>query len=100
MLCDLESMAFLDLYISAGRGSRLTQINPNNLDMVSPVVNRLLIIKLKNLMDKYGIPFFEVDRLTSGLYNMVVNSTSIIMERATIMPQVSDTSQMHHLDPS
>ena len=51
-------------------------------------------------MDKYGTPFFANDRLTGDLYIMELNSISLITERATIMPQVGDTSQTHPLDLS
>ena len=40
-------------------------------------------------MEKYGTPFFGMDRITSDLYAMEATSMTLISERATIMPQVS-----------
>ena len=40
-------------------------------------------------MEKYGIPFFGVDRVTSDLYAMQATPMTTIPERATIMPHVS-----------
>ena len=40
-------------------------------------------------MEKYGTPFFGVNRITSDLYAMEAASLTLISEKATIMPQVS-----------
>ena len=37
-------------------------------------------------MGKYGIPFYEVDKLTGDFYAMEVNSMTLILEKATLMP--------------
>ena len=40
-------------------------------------------------MEKYGTPFFGVDRITSDLCAMEATFMTLISEMATIMPQVS-----------
>ena len=53
--------------------------------MLSPAGNPLFIIKLKNLMNKYGTSFPGVSRLTSDLYTMEASSMLLITERATVI---------------
>ena len=43
-----------------------------------------------------GLHFFGVDNLTGNLYAMKANSMALIPEKATIMPQVSDTNRTCH----
>ena len=57
--------------------------------MLSHAGNQLFIIRLHDLMDKYGTPLFGVDWITSDLYVFEATSMTLISERATIMPQVS-----------
>ena len=68
--------------------------------MLFQVGNPLAIIKLANLMEKYRISFFGVDKLTDGLYGMQANNMPLIPEKATIMPQVSNTDRICPPDTS
>ena len=79
----------LDFYVLDGKGSRLSQLSPKHFGMLSQAGNLLFIIRIHNLIEKYGTPFFGVDRITSDLYAMEANSMTLISERETIMPQVS-----------
>ena len=51
-------------------------------------------------MEKYWIPFFGVDKITSDLYVMDANSMSLISKRATTMPQVSTSTGVGSQCPS
>ena len=82
----------IDLYVPDDKGSRLSQLSPNFSGMFSEAGNPLIIIRMCNLMEKYRAPFFGVDRITSNLYVMEANSITLISERATIMPQVSNSA--------
>ena len=84
-----KDSACLDLYVSDGKGSRLSQMGPKFSGMLSHTCNLLFIIRLQNLMEKFGTPFFRVDRITSELHVMEATSMTLISERATIMPQAS-----------
>ena len=70
--------------------SRLSQLNPKNLGMLSKVDKLLVIINLPNLMSKYGTPFFGVDKLTYNLFAIESDYMVLITEEETIMPQASD----------
>ena len=83
-----ESACF-DLYVPDGKGSRLSQMSPKYSSMLSHAGNLLFIIKLCNLIEKYGTAFSGVDRITGDLCAMEATSMTLISERATIMPQVS-----------
>ena len=47
---------------SAFLSSRLSQLNPMSSGMLSQVGNPLVVVKLPNLMEKYGTPFFGVEK--------------------------------------
>ena len=68
---------YLDLYVLNGKGSKLSQMNPKHSGILSQAGNLLFIIRLCNLMEKYGTPFFGVDRITGDLYAMEVNSMKL-----------------------
>ena len=51
-------------------------------------------------MEKYGTPFFGVDKISGDLYAMEANSMTLISERATIMPQVSTSAGVTSQYPS
>ena len=72
--------------------------------MLSKVDNPLAIIKLENLIEKYGTPLCNIDRLAGDLYAIEANSKPLIPEKATIMPQelpqVSVTIETCPPDPS
>ena len=63
-------------------------MSPKHYGMLSHVGNLLFIIRLHNLIQKYGTPFFRVDKITGYLSAMEVTSMTLIAERATFMPQV------------
>ena len=66
-------------YVPDAKNGRLSQMSPTHSAMLSHTGNLLFIIRLHNPMEKYGTPFLE----QIG-YPMIS-----ILERATIMPQVS-----------
>ena len=51
-------------------------------------------------MEKYGTPFFGVDRVTSDLYAMEATSMIFLPERATVMPQMSISVGVTSQNPS
>ena len=84
-----KTSAFLDFYKLDGKGSsRFSQLNPQKSGMLSkidnPLVkagnhlikvhNPLVIIKLPNLMSKYGTAFFRLNKLNGNPYAMECNS--------------------------
>ena len=94
-----KNTTFLDIYMPDGKGTRLSQVNPRSLSMLLKVGNPLVIIKLVDLMEKYGTPFFRVDKLTGELHTMEANSMAAIPEKAKDMPQVSNTAGRCPSDP-
>ena len=64
-------------------------MSPKHSGMLFWAGNLLFIIRLHNLMEKYGTPFFGEDRITGDLYAMEATSMTLISKRATPMPQVS-----------
>ena len=95
-----KDSAFLDFYVPDGKGSRMCQLSLKCSGLLSQVSDFQFIIKLHNLIKKYGTPFFAVDRITSDLYAMEANSMTLISERATIMPQVSTSAGISSQHPS
>ena len=95
-----KDSACLDFCIPDGKGSRLSQLSPRHSGMLSKAGNLLSIIRLLNLMEKYGTPFFRVDRITGDLYAMEANSMTLISERAAIMPQVNTSTGVCSQYPS
>ena len=95
-----NDFAGLDLYIMDGEGRRLSQMSPKHSGMLSHAANILFIFKLHNLMEKYGTPFFRVDRITSDLCAIEAASMTLISERATIMCQVSTSAGVISQYPS
>ena len=81
----------LDFYIPDDNDNRLSQLKTKNLGMLSKVVNPLVIIK-------YWMPFFGVDKLTGNLHTLESNCMVLIIEKSTIILQLSDILRMHHLD--
>ena len=75
-------------------------MSPKHSCMLSQAGNLLFIIRVYNLMVKYGFPFFGVDRITSDLYEMEATSMTLISQRATIMSQVSTWAGVSSQYPS
>ena len=92
--------SYLDIYVLDGKGSRLSQLSPKCSGKFSQAGNLLFTIKLGNLMEKYGTPYFGVDRITGDLYAMEANTMTLISKRATIMPQVSTSAGVSPKYPS
>ena len=95
-----KDSACLHFYVPDGKSSRLSQLSPKCSGMLSQASNVLFIIRLCNLMEKYGTPFFRMDRITVDLYAMEVNSMTLISEKATIMPKVSTSAGVNSQYPS
>ena len=85
-----KDSACLDFYVPDGKGSTL--IEPKVSGMLSQAGNLLFIIRLHNLMEKYGAPFCGLDKITSDLYVMEAYSMTLISERATSMLQVGTST--------
>ena len=68
--------------------------------MLSQVGNLLFIIKLCKSNGEIQDPIFGVDKITGGLYAREANSMTLILERATIMPQVSTLAGLSSPYPS
>ena len=95
-----NTSVFSDLCLLDCKGSRFSQLNTKNSDMMSKASNPLTVIKLPNLMSNYRTPFFRVNKLTGDLYAMESDTMVLITEKVTIMMQVSDICTKHHSDPS
>ena len=94
-----QNTVFLNFSVPDGRCSRHSKPAPESTGMLSHVGNLLVLIKLENVMEKYCIPFYAVDRLTGELYLMKVNTMTQTPEKATVMPKLSSTIRMCPLDP-
>ena len=88
----LKNTISLDFFVPDHKGSHLSQLNPKPTGILLPMGNPIILIKLENLMGRYGMPFFQIDWLTGELYSMEGTSMTLISERATIIlvtiPQV------------
>ena len=54
-----KDSACLDLYVPESKSGRFSQVSPKHSGMVSYAGNLLFIIKLSNLMEKYGYPIWD-----------------------------------------
>ena len=54
-----KDSACLDLYVPDGKGNRLSKMSPKCSCMLSQAGNLLFIIRLHNVIEKYGTPFLE-----------------------------------------
>ena len=84
-----RDFACQDFYVPDGKGSRLIHMSPKCSGIMSQTGNLLFIIRLHNLIEKYGAPFFGMDRVTSDFCAMEANSMTLILGRATVMLLVS-----------
>ena len=72
----------------------------SSIRMLSQVGYLLGIFKLPYLMEKYGTPFFAVDKIMGNLFTMEAGKMVLIPKNVTYMPQVSDIRRTCPLDQS
>ena len=78
----------------------ISGLSPKHSGRLSQEGNLLFLIRLCNLMEKYRTPLFGVNRKTSEPYAMEANSMTLVLERATIMLQISTSAGIISQYPS
>ena len=100
----LKSITLLDVYVPDGKSSHLSQLNLTFAGMLLFMGNLLVLIRLENLMERYGTPFYGINWLSVELCAMEATSLTLIPERTTIMPvtipQVSASEGTCSQEPS
>ena len=56
-----KGIKFPSFYVTVDKSSYLSHLKLKNTGMLSQVGNPLVLLKLENLMGKYGIPFYVVN---------------------------------------